>query len=140
MHGQAQRALRLRAQSRPGEVLEALPPAPPEAGEPMEDIFADFERVVMPGITHWQHPRFFAYFNANAAAPSVLAEFLVSAIAPNCLIWQTSPAGTEMETRVMDWLRQELEKKYVKICKLFGMHAQMHVHSMHRAPLLLGRL
>ena len=98
----------VRAQTAPGAVLQALPPAPPEAGEPMERIFEDFERVVMPGITHWQHPRFFAYFNANAAAPSVLAEFLVAAIAPNCLIWQTSPAGTEMETRVMDWLRQAI--------------------------------
>lgn len=96
----------VRAQTAPGEVLNALPLAPPEDGEPMERIFEDFETVVMPGITHWQHPRFFAYFNSNAAAPSVLAEFLVSAIAPNCLIWQTSPAGTEMETRVMDWLRQ----------------------------------
>ncbi|MBB93176.1 MAG: aspartate aminotransferase family protein [Rhodobacteraceae bacterium] len=96
----------VRAQVRPGEVLGALPAAPPESGEPMDRIFEDFEQVIMPGITHWQHPRFFAYFNANAAPPSVLAEFLVSAIAPNCMIWQTSPAGTELETRVMDWLRQ----------------------------------
>ncbi|MEM8728616.1 MAG: pyridoxal-dependent decarboxylase [Pseudomonadota bacterium] len=98
----------VRAQTRPGEILEALPVAPPETSEPMEQIFEDFERIVMPGITHWQHPRFFAYFNSNAAAPSVLAEFLVSAIAPNCLLWQASPAGTEMETRVMDWLRQAI--------------------------------
>ncbi|QEW18207.1 L-2,4-diaminobutyrate decarboxylase [Marinibacterium anthonyi] len=98
----------VRAQTEPGQVLAALPPGPPEDPEPMERIFKDFETIVMPGITHWQHPRFFAYFNSNAAAPSVLAEFLVSAIAPNCLIWQTSPSGTEMETRVMDWLRQAI--------------------------------
>ena len=100
--------LPVRAQVRPGQILAALPVTPPEGPEAMDRIFADFEDIVMPGITHWQHPRFFAYFAANAAAPSVLAEFLVSAIAPNCLIWQTSPAGTEMETRVMDWLRQAI--------------------------------
>ncbi len=98
----------VRAQTRPGDILNALPVAPPDAPEDMETVFRDFENIVMPGITHWQHPRFFAYFNANAAAPSVLAEFLVSAIAPQCMLWQTSPAATEMETRMMDWLRQSL--------------------------------
>ncbi|ATG34284.1 pyridoxal phosphate-dependent decarboxylase family protein [Phaeobacter piscinae] len=99
----------VRARTEPGDVLNALPATPPEAGEGMETIFADFETVVMPGITHWQHPRFFAYFTSNAAAPSVLAEFLTSAIAPQCMLWQTSPAATEMETRMMDWLRQALD-------------------------------
>ncbi|WP_192965216.1 pyridoxal phosphate-dependent decarboxylase family protein [Phycobacter azelaicus] len=99
----------VRARTEPGEVLNALPSHPPESGEGMEAIFADFEEIVMPGITHWQHPRFFAYFTSNAAAPSVLAEFLVSAIAPQCMLWQTSPAATEMETRMMDWLRQALD-------------------------------
>ena len=68
----------------------------------------DFERVVMPGITHWQHPRFFAYFPANAAPPSMLAEMLVSTIAAQCMLWQTSPAATEMETVMLDWLRQAI--------------------------------
>ncbi|WP_375698516.1 pyridoxal phosphate-dependent decarboxylase family protein [Pseudophaeobacter sp. TrK17] len=99
----------VRARTEPGEVLNALPATPPEGGEGMEAIFADFEEIVMPGITHWQHPRFFAYFTSNAAAPSVLAEFLTSAIAPQCMLWQTSPAATEMETRMMDWLRQALD-------------------------------
>ncbi|AUQ75788.1 pyridoxal phosphate-dependent decarboxylase family protein [Phaeobacter piscinae] len=99
----------VRARTEPGDVLNALPATPPETGEGMETIFADFETVVMPGITHWQHPRFFAYFTSNAAAPSVLAEFLTSAIAPQCMLWQTSPAATEMETRMMDWLRQALD-------------------------------
>ncbi|MEP2718813.1 pyridoxal-dependent decarboxylase [Pseudophaeobacter sp.] len=99
----------VRANTEPGDVLNALPEAPPEGGEGMEEIFADFEEIVMPGITHWQHPRFFAYFTSNAAAPSVLAEFLTSAIAPQCMLWQTSPAATEMETRMMDWLRQALD-------------------------------
>jgi aromatic-L-amino-acid decarboxylase len=98
----------VRARTGPGEILNALPETPPEGPEDMERVFADFEEIVMPGITHWQHPRFFAYFNSNAAAPSVLAEFLASAIAPQCMLWQTSPAATEMETRMMDWLRQSL--------------------------------
>ncbi|MFZ2100410.1 MAG: pyridoxal-dependent decarboxylase, partial [Oricola sp.] len=98
----------VRARTAPGAIAGALPPAPPEAAEPMEAIFADFENIVMPGITHWQHPRFFAYFPANAAPASVLAEFLVSAIAPQCMLWQTSPAATEMETVMLDWLRQAI--------------------------------
>lgn len=102
------RSLPVRAQTRPGEVIEQLPKVPPESGEPMQTILADFERIVMPGITHWQHPRFFAYFPANAAPPSVLAEMLVSTIAPQCMLWQTSPAATEMETRMLDWLRQSI--------------------------------
>lgn len=98
----------VRAQTRPGDVLRALPASPPETGERMEDIFADFEELVVPGMTHWQHPRFFAYFPANAAPPSVLAEYLVTTMAAQCMLWQTSPAATEMETRMMDWLRQAI--------------------------------
>jgi aromatic-L-amino-acid decarboxylase len=96
----------VRAQTAPGEVYNALPAMPPETPESMETIFQDFQRDVMPGLTHWQHPRFFAYFPANATPPSVLAEMLVSALAPQCMLWQTSPAATEMETRMMEWLRQ----------------------------------
>ncbi|WP_425417050.1 pyridoxal phosphate-dependent decarboxylase family protein [Oricola indica] len=98
----------VRAQTKPGEVAAALPVSPPDAAESMETIFADFETIVMPGITHWQHPRFFAYFPANAAPASVLAEYLVSTVAPQCMLWQTSPAATEMETVVLDWLRQAI--------------------------------
>jgi aromatic-L-amino-acid decarboxylase len=98
----------VRAQTKPGEVAAALPASPPDAAEPMDAIFADFEKIVMPGITHWQHPRFFAYFPANAAPASVLAEYLVSTIAPQCMLWQTSPAATEMETVMLDWLRQSI--------------------------------
>jgi len=98
----------VRAQTLPGAVAGGIAEAPPEAAEPMETIFADFERIVVPGITHWQHPRFFAYFPANAAPASVVAEYLVTAMAAQCMLWQTSPAATEMETRVLDWLRQAL--------------------------------
>ncbi len=98
----------VRARTAPGDILNTLPVAPPEQGQDMAEIFADFERIVMPGITHWQHPRFFAYFPSNATPPSVLAEFLTAAIAPQCMLWQTSPAATEMETRMMDWLAQSI--------------------------------
>jgi aromatic-L-amino-acid decarboxylase len=96
----------VRAQVKPGEILNALPAAPPEIAEEMERIFADFEKVVLPGMTHWQHPRFFAYFPANASPASMLAENLVTAMAAQCMLWQTSPAATELETRMMEWLRQ----------------------------------
>ena len=98
----------VRAQTKPGDVAALISPSAPEGPHPMTEIMKDFERVVMPGITHWQHPRFFAYFPANAAPPSMLAEMLVSTIAAQCMLWQTSPAATEMETVMLDWLRQAI--------------------------------
>lgn len=98
----------VRAQTSPGDIAAQLPSTPPETPEAMEDVLSDFERIVMPGITHWQHPRFFAYFAANAAPPSMLAEMLVTTIAAQCMLWQTSPAATEMEGVMVDWLRQAL--------------------------------
>jgi aromatic-L-amino-acid decarboxylase len=98
----------VRAQTAFGDTAAQLPTSPPEGGEAMDAIMEDFEAIVMPGITHWQHPRFFAYFPANAAPPSMLAEMLVSTIAAQCMLWQTSPAATELETVMVDWLRQGL--------------------------------
>ncbi len=98
----------VRAQTAFGETAAQLPTSPPEGGEAMDAIMADFEAIVMPGITHWQHPRFFAYFPANAAPPSMLAEQLVNTVAAQCMLWQTSPASTEVETVMVDWLRQAL--------------------------------
>ena len=96
----------VRAPLTPGATAAQLPDSPPESAEAMEDIFADFERIVPDGMTHWQHPRFMAYFPSNAAPASMLAEQLANAMSSNLLIWQASPAGTEMETRMVDWLRQ----------------------------------
>jgi aromatic-L-amino-acid decarboxylase len=96
----------VRAQVRPGAIAAQLPAAPPAHGEPLEEIFADFERILLPGMTHWQHPSFFAYFPANASPPSVLAEMLTATLGAQCMLWQTSPAATELETRTLDWLRQ----------------------------------
>ncbi|WP_370312559.1 aspartate aminotransferase family protein [Sagittula sp.] len=96
----------VRPDVRPGEAAALLEAAPPEAGEGMEAIWEDFLRVVPERLTHWQHPRFFAYFPANAAPPSMLAEMLVTVMAPQCMLWQTSPVATEMEGVMVQWLRQ----------------------------------
>ncbi len=96
----------VRAQVKPGEIAAKLPDGPPAQSESMDLIFEDFQRDVMPGMTHWQHPSFFAYFTANSSPPSVLAEMLTAALGAQCMLWQTSPAATEMETKVLDWLRQ----------------------------------
>jgi aromatic-L-amino-acid decarboxylase len=96
----------VRAPLVPGAVARRVAGAAPEMAEPMEAIWADFEAIVPGGMTHWQHPRFFAYFPANAAPASMLAEQLVNAMGCNALIWQTSPAATEIEQVMVDWLRQ----------------------------------
>jgi len=92
----------------PGDIARKLQVSPPETGEGLEAIFADFESIVVPGMTHWQHPRFFAYFPSNASPASIIAEYLTTAMAAQCMLWQTSPAATEMEVVVLDWLRQAL--------------------------------
>lgn len=96
----------VRSQVRPGDLLKQLPAHAPSGGEPMDAIFADFETLIMPGITHWQHPSFFAYFNANSSPPSVLAEMLTATLGAQCMLWETSPAANELETRMMEWLRE----------------------------------
>lgn len=92
----------------PGDTLAQLATAPPETPTPMAEIFADFEQIVPGAMTHWQHPRFFAYFPSNAAPASMLGEQLANAMSAQCMLWQTSPAATEMEIRMVDWLRQAL--------------------------------
>ncbi len=99
----------VRAQVRPGDIARQLPGAAPEQGEPMSAIFQDFENIIAPGMTHWQHPRNFSYFPANSSPPSVIAELLTATMAAQCMLWQTSPAATELETKVLDWLRQMLD-------------------------------
>ena len=96
----------VRAQTAPGDIASKLPETPPATGEPMELILEEFKSDIIPGITHWQHPRFFAYFPANSSPPSILAEMLTATLGAQCMLWQTSPAATEMESRVLDWLRQ----------------------------------
>lgn len=92
----------------PGEVASLLPEAPPEEGEPMEAILADLDRVILPGITHWNHPGFFAYFGISGSVPGILGEAIAAALNVNAMLWRTSPAATELEERALDWLRQML--------------------------------
>jgi aromatic-L-amino-acid/L-tryptophan decarboxylase len=88
----------------PGEVRAQLPSRAPEDGEPFEDMLRDVDRILMPGITHWQSPNFFAYFPANHSGPSILGDLLSSGLGVQGMLWATSPACTELETLVLDWL------------------------------------
>jgi len=101
-------SLPVMSRAEPGEVRAALPAHPPETGEPFEALLADLDRVVVPGLTHWQHPSFFAYFSANASGPAVLADLLSSGLGVQGMLWATSPAATELETHVLDWLAELL--------------------------------
>ncbi|HZL64501.1 MAG TPA: pyridoxal-dependent decarboxylase [Thermoleophilia bacterium] len=92
----------------PGEIEALLPVAPPRQAEGLADIQADLERIVLPGITHWNHPGWFAYFPSNTDLSSVLADLVAAGLGPQCMSWQTSPAATEVENVVVDWLRQML--------------------------------
>jgi aromatic-L-amino-acid decarboxylase len=90
----------------PGEIKAQLPDEAPTKGEPMKTIFKDFENIILPGISHWEHPCWFAYFPANNSPPSVLGEFLTAALGAQCMIWKTSPAAEELEEVTMQWLRK----------------------------------
>ena len=90
---------------KPGEILAQLPAAPPAESEDMAQIMSDFESIIMPGITHWQSPNFFAYFPANSSYPSILAEMLTASLGAQCMLWDTSPAAAELEEMVMNWLK-----------------------------------
>lgn len=92
----------------PGEIKARLPGAPPKGPEPMARILADLDTVVVPGITHWNHPAFFAYFGITGSGPGILGELLSAALNVNAMLWKTSPAATELEEVVLDWLRQML--------------------------------
>jgi aromatic-L-amino-acid decarboxylase len=89
----------------PGDVRRALPAEAPEHGEPFDAIFADFERVLVPALTHWNHPGFFGYFAITASEPGILAEFLSAALNQQAMLWRTSPAATELEEVALGWLR-----------------------------------
>ena len=89
---------------KPGEILHSLPSEPPRTGEPFETVLQDVDKVILPGVTHWQSPNFFAYFPANASGPAILGDLLSSALGVQGMLWATSPACTELETHVLDWL------------------------------------
>ena len=102
------RELPVAARVEPGELTAALPASPPEAGEPFEALLRDLEEKVLPGITHWNHPGFLAYFANTGSEPGILAELLAATLNVNGMLWSTSPAATEIELLAMDWLRQLL--------------------------------
>ena len=105
------------AQVRPGEVRERLPAAPPEEPEPFADVLRDLDDVLLPGITHWQHPRYFAYSATSSAEPAILAEMLAATLNSVAILWRTAPAPTELEGLVLDWVAQ-----------LLGLPAGWHGH------------
>ena len=92
----------------PGELSAALPAAPPEEGEPFADVLRDLDELIVPALTNWQHPRFFAYFAVTASEPGILAELIAATLNQVAIAWRASPASTELEFRVVDWVRQLL--------------------------------
>src|SRR5438552_16932656 len=93
---------------KPGAVLTQLDQAPPEGGTALGEIFSDIDRVIVPGVAHWAHPQFMSYFGCTTTSPGILAEMITAAMNVNAMTWRTSPAATELETLVLDWLRQWL--------------------------------
>lgn len=93
----------------PGDIYNKLPDRPPVHPEPFSTLMKDLNEIIMPGITHWQNPNFFAYFPANTSPPSVLAEMIISTLGAQCMIWETSPAAAELEEKMMVWLREMIQ-------------------------------
>jgi aromatic-L-amino-acid decarboxylase len=96
------------AQTTPGEIKSKLPKHPPDKSEPFQDILSDFRNIILPGVTHWNHPRFFAYFSITGSYPGIIGEMLCSALNVNAMLWKASPSATELEEVVVDWMRQML--------------------------------
>src|SRR5665647_2667430 len=96
------------AQVKPGELSARLPLSPPEQAEPFANVLRDLDELIVPALTNWQHPRFFAYFAITASEPGILAELLAAAMQQNAILWRASPASTELELRTVDWVRQLL--------------------------------
>jgi aromatic-L-amino-acid/L-tryptophan decarboxylase len=109
--------LPVQARVSPGEVRARLPASPPERAEPFADVLRDLEETILPGITHWNHPRFLGYFAISGSEPGILAELIVAALNVNAMLWSTSPAATEVEELALDWLAQ-----------LLGLPAGLHGH------------
>ncbi len=95
----------VKSKVKPGEIFSQLPANAPDKGEDMSEIMSDFEKIIMPGMTHWQSPDFYAYFPANGSYPSILAEMLTASLGAQCMVWDTSPAAAELEEMIMNWLK-----------------------------------
>src|SRR5882757_1729358 len=102
-------SLRVAPNDKPGAILAALPANPPEEGEPFEKILSDIDRVIVPGMVHWSHPMFLGYFGWTTTAPAILGEIITAPLNVNAMTWRTCPAATELETLVVDWIRQWMD-------------------------------
>ncbi len=102
-------ALKVAPNEKPGAILAALPAKAPEASEPFETILADIDRLIVPGMVHWSHPMFFGYFGWTTTAPAILGEIVTAPLNVNAMTWRTCPAATELETLVVDWIRQWMD-------------------------------
>jgi aromatic-L-amino-acid decarboxylase len=96
----------VKSQVKPGEIFSQIPELPPDIAESFTDVMKDFRNIIMPGITHWQSPNFFAYFPGNTSPASILAEMVMSTLGAQCMVWETSPAAAELEEKMMVWLKK----------------------------------
>ena len=127
------------SQVKPGEIKKSLPGKPPETGEKIDDIIDDINKIIIPGITHWNHPNFMGYFNSTSSGPGILAEFLSAAFNVNGMNWKSSPAAAELEETTLNWLRQMLglQKKYWGIIYDTASVSTMHAIASAREVLPL---
>src|SRR5438552_14535051 len=102
-------SLRVAPNDKPGAILAALPAEPPEEGEAFEKILRDIDRIIVPGMVHWSHPMFLGYFGWTTTAPGILGEIITAPLNVNAMTWRTCPAATELETLVIDWIRQWMQ-------------------------------
>ena len=98
----------VKSKVKPREIFEKIPKKPPKKGESFSNILDDFQKIIIPGKTHWQHPNFHAFFPANNSYPSIIAEMITATIGAQCMIWETSPAAAELEEKVVEWLKNEI--------------------------------
>lgn len=124
----------------PGDILKRIPQTPPASGEDIENVLNDVDKIIMDGITHWNHPGFMAYFNSTSSGPGILAEFLSAALNANGMLWKTSPAFTELERSMMNWFRQMvgLPENYWGIIYDTASTSSMHAIASAREQLDLG--
>jgi aromatic-L-amino-acid decarboxylase len=128
------------SQVKPGDILKRIPQSPPTNGEDIENVLADIDKILMDGITHWNHPGFMAYFNSTSSGPGILAELLSAGLGINGMLWKTSPAFTELEKSMMNWFRQMvgLPENYWGIIYDTASTSSMHAIASAREQLDLG--
>ena len=130
----------IRDRANPGDIFKRIPQTPPTNGEDIENVLADVDKILMDGITHWNHPGFMAYFNSTSSGPGILAELLTAALGVNGMLWKTSPAFTELEKSMMNWFRQmvALPDNYWGIIYDTASTSSMHAIAAAREQLDLG--